>query len=162
MKRRWIAAWGLTFIAGSLLHFLYNLLPNPLTALIVPVNESVWEHMKLLFWPYLAAAWVLVRGEKEPWQAWAGHLLALLAMPLGLMGIYYLLSAGLEVEGLWIDIALYALTLAAGFALAHHAGRSQRLARLAPVLLLAVCLWAVLLTLFTFAAPALPLFEPPV
>ena len=160
MRKRWLAAWGLTALAGTLLHFLYDWLPNPLTALIAPVNESVWEHLKLLFWPYLGAAWCLVRGEAEPWRAWTGHLAVLLAMPVGLLGVYYALAAGFCCRGLWIDIPLYYLALGGGFALARHLGQWNRAARWAAPLLLGACLYAVLLTLFTFAAPALPVFTP--
>jgi len=35
------------------LHFLYELLPNSLFSIFTPVNESVWEHMKLIFTSYL-------------------------------------------------------------------------------------------------------------
>jgi hypothetical protein len=31
------------------LHFLYDLFPNIITSIISPVNESIWEHMKILF-----------------------------------------------------------------------------------------------------------------
>ena len=161
MAKRWIAAWFGTALAGTALHFLYDWLPNPLTALVSPVSESVWEHLKLLFWPYLGAAWLLVRREAHPWQAWAGHLAALLAMPLALLGVYYTLKAGLLLEALWIDLALYYLVLALGFALARHVGQSPRAACLSGPLLLAVSVYAVLLTVFTFAAPALPLFTAP-
>ena len=51
MARRWIAAWLGAALAGTALHFLHSWLPNPLTALFAPVNESVWEQLKLLFWP---------------------------------------------------------------------------------------------------------------
>ena len=37
--------FGLCF----LFHFLYNWFPNSLFAIFFPVNESIWEHMKLLF-----------------------------------------------------------------------------------------------------------------
>ena len=30
---------------GAALHFLFAWLPNPLTALVSPVRESVWEHV---------------------------------------------------------------------------------------------------------------------
>ena len=40
-----ITAFILTFI----LHNLYTNIPNIITSIIVPVNESIWEHMKLLF-----------------------------------------------------------------------------------------------------------------
>ncbi len=32
-----------------LFHFLYEWLPNPVFAVLFPVNESIWEHMKLLY-----------------------------------------------------------------------------------------------------------------
>ena len=32
-----------------LFHFLYEWFPNPLFAIFFPVNESIWEHMKILF-----------------------------------------------------------------------------------------------------------------
>lgn len=40
-----IIAFVLTFI----LHNLYTNIPNIITSIIAPVNESIWEHMKLLF-----------------------------------------------------------------------------------------------------------------
>lgn len=161
MSRRWIAAWLGAALAGTALHFLHNWLPNPLTALFAPVNESVWEHLKLLFWPYLGAAWLLVRREEHPWQAWTGHLAALLVMPLILLGAHYALRSGFSMSGLEIDLTLYYLTLTLGFVLAYHTGRSPRAARLAGPLLLTAAVYAVLLTVFTFAAPALPVFEAP-
>lgn len=32
-----------------LFHYLYEWFPNPLFAIFFPVNESIWEHMKILF-----------------------------------------------------------------------------------------------------------------
>ena len=43
-----------TLIIGTLLHFTYGWSgENPFVALYSPVNESVWEHLKLLFFPVL-------------------------------------------------------------------------------------------------------------
>ena len=39
----------LTFLLCFLTHFLYDLLPNPVFALLFPVNESIWEHMKMMY-----------------------------------------------------------------------------------------------------------------
>ena len=59
MKGTYFKGFLFTALAGTLLHFLYDWVPNPLTALVSGVNESVWEHMKLLFVPvflYLAVS----------------------------------------------------------------------------------------------------------
>ena len=39
----------ITFLLCFLSHFMYEWLPNPLFSIIFPVNESIWEHMKMLF-----------------------------------------------------------------------------------------------------------------
>jgi len=37
------------FLLNFPLHFLYDVFPNFLTSLIAPVNESIFEHMKMVF-----------------------------------------------------------------------------------------------------------------
>ena len=37
------------FLLCFLFHFIYEWLPSSITAIFFPVNESIWEHMKLLF-----------------------------------------------------------------------------------------------------------------
>lgn len=39
----------ITFVICFLVHFLYEILPNNIFAIFFPVNESVWEHMKMLY-----------------------------------------------------------------------------------------------------------------
>ena len=39
----------LAFIFCFPIHFLYDKIPNFITSIISPVNESIWEHMKILF-----------------------------------------------------------------------------------------------------------------
>lgn len=43
-----ISVFGL-FGMSFLTHFIYNIFPNSLFAIFFPVNESIWEHMKILF-----------------------------------------------------------------------------------------------------------------
>lgn len=161
MKKRYFIAFLVAAAAGSALHFLYDVLPNPLTALISPINESVWEHLKLLFWPTLCAAWVLSMATEEKVRLWSGFLLAELVMPVFLLCAYYLLKCAFHVESLPVDLALYFVTMAGGFLLAWFAAKSRSLERAAPWLLLPVMLYGASLILFTFAAPSLPVFQPP-
>ena len=41
------------FILCFPLHFLYDAFPCFLTSVIAPINESIWEHMKLIYTSYL-------------------------------------------------------------------------------------------------------------
>lgn len=39
----------ITFCLTFLCHFMYDWFPNTFTSIFFPVNESIWEHMKMLF-----------------------------------------------------------------------------------------------------------------
>ena len=158
MKKQFILAAVVATVGGTALHFLYDVLPNPLVALFAPVNESVWEHLKLLYWPMLAAALVLARGPRRI-AVWAGFFPAIVLQPVFLLALYYGLRA-LGVQGLAVDLTLYVLTMAGGFLLAARLSRSGPARRLTGVSLLAVMLYGAALVLFTFAAPPLGIFQP--
>lgn len=48
MKKIKIIGVFVSFIFSIILHFIYGLLPNTFISVIAPVNESIWEHMKLI------------------------------------------------------------------------------------------------------------------
>ena len=47
-KIKIIAIIGI-FIISFISHFAYNIFPNIIFSFIFPVNESIWEHMKIIF-----------------------------------------------------------------------------------------------------------------
>jgi hypothetical protein len=50
--RYWeIASFIFIILTGSLMHFAYSSTGSLLLSPIAPVNESVWEHLKLAVWP---------------------------------------------------------------------------------------------------------------
>lgn len=159
MKRSYLIAAIAAAAAGTALHFLYEVSPNLISALLSPVNESVWEHLKLLFWPTLAAALVLSARAPCRIRTWSGFLAALLVMPAFLLVLYYLLRA-VGVAGTAADIGLYCLTMLAGFWLAWYLQKNGKLAKHTGIPLMLVILYGSSLILFTFAAPPLPIFTP--
>ena len=46
-KVKIVSIFGM-FILCFLTHFLYNFFPNTLFSIFFPVNESIWEHMKMM------------------------------------------------------------------------------------------------------------------
>lgn len=113
--KKWILSYLIAAGAGVLLHFLFQWLPNPVLALVSPVRESVWEHVKLLYFPMLGASLLLTRGGKgigrTPW------LLSTLAVCIIMLGAGYLYHVTLRGESLYVDLALYFVLLAVGFLL---------------------------------------------
>lgn len=160
MKRSFLIAALCAAAAGVALHFLYDVLPNPLTALISPVRESVWEHGKLLFYPTIAAAFALSRSTGHRRALFGAFFAVSLAQPIALYAAYYLLAA-FGAEGLWLDIALYFSAMSAGFWLAERLMRRREIERHVGTLLAAVLLYALLLSVFSYAAPNAPVFLAP-
>jgi hypothetical protein len=153
-RKKWLL-FIVTALAGTGLHYLYALCPNPLFALIAPINESVWEHLKLLFWPFLAASWFLVKEG----NSLGACLAAELGMPCLLLGVYYTLSGGFGLTSPVIDIGLYYLTLAAGFAFVRVHRSAAWFSRAAGVLAMLTAMYATLLLVFSIAAPDFAIFS---
>lgn len=143
-----------TMLLGAGLHFLYSAVPGAITALLSPVNESLWEHGKIIFWPYLLAAVWLNRGRPGGIRPW------LLALPLMcllmlLLGYWYHITLG--GEAMWVDLVLYVLIMALGFWLpTRFSGPFQGVKWMLPGA--AVLVLGVLIALFTLWPPEHILF----
>ncbi len=108
-----IIAFVIAAIAGVLIHNLYTWLPNPLFAVFSPVVESLWEHIKLLFYPLLAAALVF-GGDRESRAVRLWSNLIVCAALLIVSYVYHVLFHG---ENFIFDIILYVVLMAVGFLL---------------------------------------------
>lgn len=51
MKKIKIIGILIIFVLSILSHFMYTWFPNSIFSIIFPVNESIWEHMKLIVTP---------------------------------------------------------------------------------------------------------------
>lgn len=49
---KYIAVIGI-FILSFISHYIYNIIPSPFLSPFFPVNESIWEHMKIIFTPII-------------------------------------------------------------------------------------------------------------
>lgn len=109
----WLVFFG-ALALGVALHFLHDWLPIPLTALVSPVKESIWEHLKILFYPLLLSA--LLLGRKAPALRCARLLVipVVCALMLGAAWLYHVVFRG---EGLVFDLILYVVLMAVGFLL---------------------------------------------
>ena len=113
--KKLLLAYVLAAAAGVLLHFIYGWFPNPVSALISPVRESVWEHVKLLYFPLLGTSLVMGRGGKgmgrAPW------LLGMVTACVVMLGVAYLYHVAFRGEAMAVDLALFFLTMGLGFLL---------------------------------------------
>ena len=51
------------FLLSFLWHFMYDWFPSVLTSIFFPVNESIWEHMKIIFYCLLIGSVLEKKGN---------------------------------------------------------------------------------------------------
>ena len=157
------AGFALSTLLGTFLHFLYHWTGESiLTAPFSGVNESTWEHMKLLFWPMLlfAAAQRLFRRERGGF--WCVKLRGIL-LGLGLIPtLFYTYNGVIGKSPDWINIAIFYISAALAFLFERWAFK-QDLARCkySRLAFAVICLVGVLFIVFTFTPPQIPLFQDP-
>ena len=150
LSRSVLLAFAAAVIAGSCLHFVYDLFPCPVTALFAPVSESLWEHAKLLYWPTLISGLLL----KDRLGARAFSLLLGTALMLVIGYLYHIPLGG---ESLLFDIILYVLSMAVCLLLPYFLDGEIWQKGQGIFLLLALAL-GVILMVFTFLPPTGLLF----
>ncbi|MBQ2062206.1 MAG: hypothetical protein II458_05970 [Oscillospiraceae bacterium] len=157
-----IAGLLLTLAAGTLLHFTYGWSgKNPAAAAFSAVNESTWEHMKLLAVPWLA--WSLAEAAASGGAALFPRALGLLAGLAAIPAAFYTLTGMFGPTHHLVNILLFLLAVLLAFAVSRLARESGRFRRriwrlLGLVLLLTV---GAMFLRWTYAAPDLPLFIDP-
>ena len=169
MKRR-ILRWelgGIAFIVilGTLLHFAFEWSGRsiPIGA-IAAVNESVWEHLKLGFWPALAyMALEYGRFGESTNNFRFAKTLGIYLIPITIVLLYYSYTAILGHGLLIVDIAIFIVAVVVGqlvsYKLLIASPVPTRINRFAPI---ALAILGILFVLFTFYPPHLPLFRDPV
>ena len=167
MKQRsilWQAAgFALVTFGGTILHFLYDWTGGSI--LVAPfsgVNESTWEHMKLLFWPMFLFARVqrLFFWDQENYLCvkLAEILLGLVLIPV----LFYTYNGVFGKSPDWINIAIFYISALLAFLFEQWAFKRDWLPCKRPLLAFSViCLIGVLFVVFTFATPQIPLFQDP-
>ncbi len=102
----------ITFALCFLTHFLYDLFPNALTALLFPVNESIWEHMKMLYSTIILYGIIMyfIKGHKIPIFLFSLFIKAFIAIPIYLLiylPIYYSIGENMFISIFLLLIVLY-------------------------------------------------------
>ena len=169
MKKRSFGLWQLmgfavTSLLGTLLHFLYDWLGG--ADWIAPfsgVNESTWEHMKLLFWPMLLFAIVEGRFFRERRDFWCvklrGILLGLVTIPI----LFYTYNGAIGRSPDWLNIAIFFLSAAIAYLYEARAFNRSKTACKHPKLAITIlCLIAFLFVVFTFRTPPIGIFADPI
>ena len=117
-----ISFYGFLFISiiGSLLHFTYDLSNhNKYVSLFSAVNESVWEHMKLLVFPSLVWTLIEVPFISSNPNFLLAKCISLIVMVLLVPTLFYLIKYIFKKSYLIIDILIFYVAVGIGQYLAN-------------------------------------------
>ncbi len=159
------AGFLFTCIAGVILHFLFDWTNQSI--LVVPfsaVNESIWEHMKLLFFPMFAfslAEKFFIGDEYD--NFWCiklrGIVLGLALIPV----LYYTINGIFGTTPDWVNIAIFFVSAAISYLSETRLFNKNSLkCKSSDSAFLILCVILLVFVVMTFNPPHIPLFKDPV
>ena len=156
--------FAITAFLGTVLHFLYDWLDGALwIAPFSGVNESTWEHMKLIFWPMFIFAVIQSFFFRDVPAFWCiklrGILIGLILIPV----IFYTYNGVFGKSPDFINIAIFFVSAALSYIYEWCAFKNERVGCRFPNLALeAIFIIGILFVVFTFNTPQLDIFLDPI
>ena len=158
-----LLGFAVTALGGTILHFLYEWLGEAVwIAPFAAINESTWEHMKLLFWPMFLYALVqnlFFNKRKDFWCIQLrGILLGLILIPV----LFYTYNGAIGKSPDFINIAIFFVSAAIAYIYeARLFNTDKRIGKTQKTAFMILCTIALLFIVFTFATPQIGIFKDP-
>jgi hypothetical protein len=146
---------------GTALHFTYALSGhNYLVGSFSAVNESLWEHLKLPFWPSLF--WMLIEMfplRKDVSNFFAAKATGVIIMVVLIPAVFYSYTVFTE-EILAIDIATFMIAVVVGQVVCYKLFKNGKPSRSTETIaVIVIALLAIIFVAFTFYPLHLPIFQ---
>lgn len=160
LKKYTIIGIIFVLITGTISHYIYEWSGNnPVLGLFFPINESIWEHMKLLFFPMLLYSFYMNKKLKTEYPCVTSSLLfGILFGTLVIPVIYYTYSGILGYHTTVLDIATFAVSVLLAFCFVYKLTISCTVADYLEQLKLLVVFLAVCFFVFTYYPPDIGIF----
>lgn len=166
---------GLTFTAvfGTLFHFLYSWTKFLPFALFCAVNESTFEHVKILFFPMLLfAVFQFFFFRKDFFNFWriklSGILLGTALIPV----LFYTYAGAFGAPPDWLNISFFFISAGAAYFVegilfkrdedCPHLFNERKHKNFNALSVCVLLIFAATFILFTFYPPRLPIFKDPI
>lgn len=158
--------WGfaVTSLLGTVLHFLYDWLGEAIwIAPFSGVNESTWEHMKLLFWPMFLFAVGQSFFFRDRKDFWCINLRGILAGLIMIPVLFYTYNGAIGKSPDWLNITIFFISAAIAYIYEARLYNSKKIRCLSPKLALSVlCIIVLCFVVFTFITPTAGIFKDPI
>ena len=158
---------GIVFIIvfGSILHFTFEWAGHQaIVGVFSAVNESVWEHLKLGFWPAIVFALIEFKYLKKATNNFLfAKTVGIYLIPIVITVLFYSYTAILGGSLLVIDIFTFIIAVIVGQLVSYRLLTGKTLPyNLDRGSLIALLLLSLAFVLFTFYPPRLAMFQDPI
>lgn len=161
--RMCIFGFFFTGVLGSLFHFVYEWSGyNSFFGLFFPINESTWEHLKLLYLPYLLWSLIEYRLTNKNKSLWFGKAIGLLIGMLAIIGFFYSYNGIIGRNIPFLNILSFFIGVAAAFGTDCIIIKSNKFEKLEKIGIAIFILMGALFMFFSVAPPLIPLFKDPI
>lgn len=163
LKRYTIIGILFVIIAGSISHFVYGWSNhNTIVGFFFPINESTWEHMKLVFFPMLLYALFMNWKLKDSYPCISSALpLGILVGTFAVPVIFYTYTGILGKAYHLLNLLTFALSVLLGFYVVYTFAKSCKAQKYQSLLFLLMFAVIVAFLSFTYRAPDIGLFSNP-
>jgi hypothetical protein len=164
---RFIISIPVIFLLGSLAHFVYDWSEKSIiVGIFTPVNESIWEHLKLSTYPTFLwyTLGFFISQNKVNFYIWSiCCVISVIISVTVITSFYYTYTGALGIHSLFLDIFSLFLGISIAQCLSLHIYNYYKLTMLHFYLSIIIgSLIIISFTLFTFLPPKLPIFMDPI
>ena len=153
----------LTFLVGFLVHYIYKWIPSTITT-IFPVNESLFEHMKLIFLSPIISSTLLYFSFKKKDYFIDNYIFGLLTSTIFNIIIFYLIYLPLYYsigQSMIMTLSIYFITIVLSNYLYYLIIEMRNNNRLNIISLIAIIVIGSILTYFTYKPIHIDFFRDP-
>ena len=156
---------GITFTAvlGTILHFIYEWTKAIWLTPISAINESTWEHMKLLFFPSLIFAIAQCLHFKDTLKNfWCVKLIGIIFGVLLIPTLFYTYNGTLGKSPDWFNILIFFIADISSYTLEGYLFKFKKeFPKLCKLSFFTLILITATFIYFTYYPPILPIFKDP-
>jgi len=158
---------GMVFIIllGSILHFTFEWSGNQaVVGVFSAVNESIWEHLKLGFWPAIVFSLIEFKCLKRETNNFLfAKTVGIYLIPIIIVAVFYSYTAILGESILVIDILSFIMAVVVGQLVSYKLLTGKTMSyNLDLISFIALILLGLAFVIFTFYPPQLGLFQDPI
>ncbi len=157
---------GFVFVSilGTLSHFFYEWSgSSTIIALFCPINESAWEHLKLIFFPYLIWSIIQCFIMKKA-NIFSAKFIGVLIGMASTLSFFYTYTGIIGKNIDFLNILSFFIGVLIAFIIDYAIIKSDKLQTKSAniVSIIAFAVMGAIFILFTFAPPIIPLFKDPI